>query len=150
MSKIKVKSVLADAGEPMATAEFDVGGNWLESEKKLHPVKEVSGTPAFAPVPTVTVARMEDAGQTGLEPSMGADFVPPGVAAEPDQMAEQTVWAAWAPLALVRVRAKRAAPERARSLTKKVRNLRIAPSRVAARPACLDFLTRMHAAAPGP
>jgi hypothetical protein len=79
--------------------------------------------PAFNPVPTVTVARIEDCGQAGLEPWMGADFVWPGVAGGLDQIAEQTVWAAWALLVLVRVMAKRAAPERAKSLTKKVRNM---------------------------
>jgi hypothetical protein len=36
-----------------------------------------------------------------------------------------TVVAAWAPLVLVSVMAKRAAPERARSLTKKLQNLPI-------------------------
>ncbi len=81
--------------------------------------------PAFEPVPTVTVAKMDDIGQAGLEPWMGADFVCPGLAGGSDQMAEQTVWVAWAPLALARVRAKRAAPERARSLTKKMRSFRI-------------------------
>lgn len=118
--------VFVEAGEPMAMPESDVGGNKLVPKSVFHVAPEAEKTPAFAPVPTVIVARIDGAGQRGLEPWMGADFVPPGgIEPSADQMAEQTVSAAWAPLALVRVRAKRAAPERARCFAKKVRSLRI-------------------------
>ena len=122
---VRLKLVFVEAGEPMAMPESDVGGNKLVPKSVFHVAPEVERTPAFAPVPTVTVAIIDGAGQRGLAPWMGADFVPPGVPLGRDQMAEQTVSAAWAPLALVRVRAKRAAPERARCFTKNLQSLQI-------------------------
>lgn len=91
----------------------------------FHVAPEAPIWPAFRPVPTVTVAVIGVAGQAGSDPWITADFVPPGVPSGRVQAAVHTVVAAWAPLVLVSVMAKRAAPERARSLTKKLQNLPI-------------------------
>lgn len=59
---------MVEAGEPMAMPESDVGGNWLVPKSVFQVAPEVERTPAFDPVPTVTVAKIVDGAQTGLEP----------------------------------------------------------------------------------
>ncbi len=120
LSNVNSKSVLDEAGEPRRIPVFDVVGYWVW---RLSHWRGPIYDPKF---PMFTVATIEAMGQGGLGPSMAADVVPPaGRGPVGVQMAEQTVWAAWVPLALVRVRAKRAAPERARSLTKEMRSMQI-------------------------
>ncbi len=90
-SKVKVKSLVAEAGEPTATAESDVVGYKLESKKLFHCIPDGATSPAFKSEPTPTVANTEEAGQGGLDPWIGADLVPLPLGRV--QTAEQTGWA---------------------------------------------------------
>ncbi len=119
---MRLKSAAAEAGDPMAIPESDVGGNRLVPKSVFQVAPDSERAPAFEPVPTVTVAVMGVAGQGGLVPWMRADLLPPGVPKGSFHAAVQTVVAASTLGAPTRAKASTVKPEKDRSFNEEESN----------------------------